>query len=66
MSKSITVKQKKRGRPATGHDPIVGLRVPEALIAEVDKWAQAQQPPLLRSEAMRRLIERGLGKAKKP
>ena len=65
MSKSITVRQKKRGRPATGHDPMFSFRIPEALIAEVDEWGAAQEPPLTRSEAVRRLIEKGVKKGKK-
>ena len=41
------------------------FRIPEALIAEVDKWGAAQEPPLSRSEAVRRLIEKAVTKGKK-
>jgi Ribbon-helix-helix protein, copG family len=52
---SISVKRKKkRGRPATGQDPIVGLRLPKAEIASLDKWAKANG--YTRSEAIRLLI----------
>ncbi len=57
MKRSLTVHQKRRGRPATGRDPAVTVRLPEALLAGIEHWAmsQADQPP--RSQAIRRLIE---------
>ena len=58
MKKSIRVKSKKRGRPATGKDPLVGARLPPALIAQLDAWAS--RGSIGRSEAMRRLLERAL------
>jgi hypothetical protein len=60
MQKSITVHQKPRGRPATGRDPAVTIRLPEAVLASVEHWAMSQkdQPP--RSQAIRRLVELGL------
>jgi hypothetical protein len=65
MKKSITVHQKPRGRPATGRDPAVTIRLPEAVLASVEHWAMSQkdQPP--RSQAIRRLVELGL-KVKTP
>jgi len=63
MAKSIKVHPKKRrGRPATGKDPLVSARLPPALVAEVEAWATANAAS--RSEAIRRLVELGL-KAKK-
>jgi metal-responsive CopG/Arc/MetJ family transcriptional regulator len=60
MSKSILANQKRgRGRPATGRDPAVALRLPEATIKTVDKWVVRNDMPS-RSEALRRLIELGL------
>ena len=60
MKQSIKVHQKKRGRPATGRDPAVTIRLPEAVLASVEHWAMSQgdQPP--RSQAIRRLVELGL------
>lgn len=58
MAKSIKVLPKKRGRPATGKDPFVGIRLPPSMIEMIDKWAEADS--VTRSEAMRRLIEAGL------
>jgi Arc/MetJ-type ribon-helix-helix transcriptional regulator len=59
MAKSIEVNQKKRrGRPATGRDPVSAVRLPEELTAAVDKWAEDNVAN--RSEAIRRLVELGL------
>lgn len=60
MKRSISAKQKKRGRPATGVRPMIGLRLSATDIARVDSWAAAHG--LSRSEAIRLLIERGLKK----
>jgi Ribbon-helix-helix protein, copG family len=58
MAKSIKVNQKRRGRPATGRDPVSAVRLPVELTAAVDKWAKDQEAT--RSEAIRRLVELGL------
>jgi hypothetical protein len=60
MAKESTKKKvlpKKRGRPATGKDPILTLRAPPALTAEVEEWARRQPDRPSRSEALRRLVE---------
>jgi Arc/MetJ-type ribon-helix-helix transcriptional regulator len=59
MRKSIAVKQKKRGRPATGHDPFVGIRLPPEMIAKIEDWSNKNAAET-RSEAIRRLIELAL------
>jgi hypothetical protein len=65
MPKSIKVHQKKRrGRPATGRDPVITVRLPQAVIAYIDRWAVENS--CTRSEAIRRVIERGLADNKKP
>jgi hypothetical protein len=46
-----------KGRPATGHDPVIALRMPPALTARVDEWAKQQPDQPSRSEAIRRMIE---------
>ncbi|MDA9506277.1 hypothetical protein XI09_16875 [Bradyrhizobium sp. CCBAU 11386] len=62
MKKSIKVAPKKRGRPPSGgRDPGVHIRLPEAMIAAID--ARALTDGTTRSEAIRRLVELGLGKA---
>lgn len=49
---------RKRGRPATGTDPMLAGRVPAEMIAAVEEWAERHN--VSRSEAVRRLIQLGL------
>jgi hypothetical protein len=49
---------KKRGRPATGKDPMLTFRCPPALTETIEHYANAINKP--RSEAIRRLVEKGL------
>jgi hypothetical protein len=67
MAKSISVNKKKkgRGRPATGHDPAVAVRLPKSVISAVDKWATYNEIKS-RSEAFRLLLGYGLAAAPKP
>lgn len=58
MKKSIPVVPKKRGRPATGRDPLLTGRVPAEMIVAVEEWAERHK--VSRSEAVRRLIQLGL------
>jgi hypothetical protein len=59
MGKSIKVHQKKKvGRPATGRDPAVTVRLPSAVLNEVEAWAAANDSS--RSDAFRRLVELAL------
>src|SRR5262245_35237283 len=60
MIASIFAKQKKRGRPATGVTPMVGIRVTATLRKRVEEWAKAQSDNPTLSEAMRRLVEQAL------
>jgi hypothetical protein len=62
MKKAISVKRKKPGRPATGTDPLYGVRIPEELMDQIEEWAAKNSAT--RSDAIRRLVEIGL-KAKK-
>lgn len=57
MNESISAHQKSRGRPATGRDPSVSVRLPVELLAKLDSFRGDQS----RSEAIRRLVEKGLG-----
>ncbi|WJR78768.1 ribbon-helix-helix domain-containing protein [Bradyrhizobium sp. NP1] len=59
MKKSISVNKKSRGRPATGHDPVSAVRLPEDLTGKIDAWATKNEVSS-RSEAIRRLVELGL------
>src|SRR5450631_900172 len=63
MAKSIPVKRKKAGRPATGTEPLYGLRIADPLMKQIMDWAKAQGAT--RSDAIRRLVELGLSNAKR-
>lgn len=49
---------KKRGRPATGKDPMLTFRSPPELTSRIEAFAEKVEQP--RSEAIRRLVEKGL------
>jgi metal-responsive CopG/Arc/MetJ family transcriptional regulator len=51
-------KRRKRGRPATGHDPILGVRVPAKIIKKIDQLAGALSTE--RSNIVRRLLQEGV------
>jgi hypothetical protein len=61
----IKAKSKKRGRPATGRDPMMGFRAAPALRASIVRWAENQIDNPSLSEATRRLVEIGI-KAESP
>ena len=70
MAKQSTEKviPKRPGRPATGRDPVLAIRLPAALRSSIEAWAKRQFDRPSRSEAIRRLIEFALaveGKRKK-
>jgi hypothetical protein len=60
MAKTISVKRKKVGRPATGTDPLMGFRAAPAIRASIVRWAENQPDNPSLSEAIRRLVELGL------
>jgi hypothetical protein len=60
MAKSIGVVPKKRGRPATGRDPVTAIRLSMELRAAIDSWAARQEDKPPRFEAIRRLVEQAL------
>jgi hypothetical protein len=66
MAKSISVKRKKPGRPATGTDPLMGFRASPVMRASVVRWAENQPDKPTLSEAIRRLVEIGLAKSTSP
>lgn len=68
MAKSIEVNQNRRGRPATGRDPVVAVRLPEALLTRLDGVRGPSGAQITRSEAIRLVLERALksSKAAKP
>jgi hypothetical protein len=67
MAKTIEVIPKKRGRPATGKDPILTFRSPPELTLRIEIWAASQSDPRpSRSEALRLLVEKGLASDSAP
>jgi hypothetical protein len=60
MGNTIRVRQKKRGRPKTGITPMVSLRLSSEAQKAVEAWARRQPDKPTMSEAIRRLVERGL------
>ena len=60
----INDNRKKRGRPATGTAPLIGVRMTEELQERIRAWAKKQEdePPL--AAAIRRLVEIGLREKK--
>jgi len=58
--RSVTVRKKERPAPPAGKATPIGLRLPPATLARLDRWAASQQDDPSRSEAIRRLVELGL------
>jgi hypothetical protein len=58
-------KRRGRGRPKTGIGKPVGLRLYPELESRIDDWASNQPDKPGRPEAIRRLVEIALGKAKR-
>ena len=63
MATSIYVKRKKPGRPATGTEPLYGVRIADELMGRIEKWAGENSAG--RSEAIRGLVELGLNAKRK-
>jgi hypothetical protein len=51
--------KKRRGRLATGKEPLVGVRLPPELIERIDIWAK-REGAATRSDALRRLVDQSL------
>ena len=58
LAMSISGMHKRRGRPATGKNPHVVVRMEPAAIERVDAFAESNE--INRSEAVRRLVEKAL------
>jgi hypothetical protein len=59
-SPEIIKSEKKRGRPSTGQNPLQTLRIPYELGTAIDEWRRGQPDIPIRSEAIRRLLEKAL------
>jgi hypothetical protein len=57
MSTKKVLPKRKRGRPATGKDPVSAIRLSLPLRTAIENWAKQQDDKPSRSEAIRRLIE---------
>jgi hypothetical protein len=60
---SDNMQSKKRGRPATGTSPAIGVRIPPKQLVALDRWRRDQDDLPGRPEAIRRLIEQALSAA---
>jgi hypothetical protein len=60
MKRSISVIQKRIGRPPTGQTPLMGFRADPGIRAAIVRWAENQPDMPTLSEAIRRLVELGL------
>jgi Arc/MetJ-type ribon-helix-helix transcriptional regulator len=63
MARLKKVAQKRRSRPAARLDPAVTVRLPKALLDQVENWSRRQDENLSRSKAVRSLLELGLAGA---
>jgi hypothetical protein len=57
LSTKKVLPKKKRGRPATGRDPVSAIRLSPALRSAIENWAKQQDDKPSRSEAIRQLVE---------
>jgi hypothetical protein len=57
---STNTDKKKRGRPATGQQPLVALRMPNHMTEALMAWAAQQPDRPGKSEAIRRILARFL------
>jgi metal-responsive CopG/Arc/MetJ family transcriptional regulator len=57
MSTKRVLPKRKRGRPATGRDPVSAIRLSPALRSAIENWAKQQDDKPSRSEAIRQLVE---------
>ena len=63
MAKSIKVRpklKKKVGRPATGRDPTITVRLPPEMIEQIEQEATLQNTG--RSQVVREALQKGLGR----
>jgi hypothetical protein len=60
MKKSINVNQKRRGLPATGTAPLVGVRMTLEFQKPIKAWAKLQEDRPSMAQAIRRLVDLGL------
>jgi hypothetical protein len=64
MSETPHDAKPRRKPPLTGKGTLIGVRLHDPQLARVDSWRAFQGEEMTRPEAIRRLIELGLDKAK--
>lgn len=57
---SVITKKRKRGPAPTGVGTLIGVRMHDEQLAELDRWIAAQFTPMSRPEAIRVLVELGV------
>jgi hypothetical protein len=62
MARQSLVPKKKRGPPATGHGVQIQVRIQPDKLLILDKWIAQQDDTPSRPEAIRRIVERALGR----
>jgi hypothetical protein len=62
--KNKSIQKKGRGRPKKpgGPDPVIPVRIPKTVVADIDRWAKLRKIEG-RAAAVRALIEKGLSDA---
>jgi hypothetical protein len=66
MKRQSLVPKKKRGPPPTGHGIQIQVRIQPDKLAELDRWIATQTDQPSRPEAIRRIVERTLGRSAHP
>jgi hypothetical protein len=64
MKRKTVITQKRRGPAPTGVGTLVGVRLQPDQLADLDSWIKRQDAERTRPEAIRRLVEIGLGSSK--
>jgi hypothetical protein len=64
MSETFNEAKARRRPPFSGKGTLIGVRLHDPELARVDSWREFQGEEMTRPEAIRRLIEMGLEKAR--
>ena len=62
----VSASKKKIGRPATGMGTLVAIRWHEPALAAIEEWRLKQPDQPSRADAIRRLVEFGLKRERRP
>jgi hypothetical protein len=66
MKRQSLVPKKRRGPPPTGQGIQIQVRIQPDKLVELDRWIAAQSDQPTRPEAIRRIVERTLGRSARP